>query len=123
PVRCVRACLPFLRRSAQALIINMSSACASHELIASGVIPHDEVTLSYQMAQGALNMLTASLSAQLRNENIRVLSFDPGPVKTRLGPANEPTEPEQAAQAIARLAEENCDTGLFLHISGSKIPW
>jgi len=101
----------------------MSSCCASIELVASGRVAHDQVTHSYKIAQGASNMLTALLAAELRSENIRVLSFDPGPVKTRLGPANAVTEPEEVAQAILDLAEKNLGSGVFLHISKGKVPW
>ncbi len=122
-IRCVRACLPFLRASSGALILSMSSSYASIELIASGKVGNEQVNHSYKIAQGASNMLTALLAAELRNENIRVLSFDPGPVKTRMGPADAKTEPEDVAQAIIDLAEKNSDTGVFLHISEGKVPW
>lgn len=103
--------------------MNISSRGASLELIASGKMAHNQVTHSYKIAQAALNMLTVSLAAELHDENIRVLSFDPGPVKTRLGPVDSTTEPKEVAQAIIELAENNIDTGLFLHINKEKLPW
>ncbi len=123
PIRCVRACLPFLRASSQAVVLNMSSRFGSVEWVANGVVPHDQATYPYRIAKAALNMFTSCLAVELRSEGIRVLAVDPGKVKTRFGPTDADTEPADAASAIVDLAEGDSDTGLFLHASGEKLPW
>jgi NAD(P)-dependent dehydrogenase (short-subunit alcohol dehydrogenase family) len=123
PIRVVKACLPFLRNSADAAIINMSSRFGSAEWVATGAVPHDQATYPYRIAKAAMNMFTSCLAIELKSEGIRVLSVDPGKVKTRFGPKDADTEPAEAAQAIVDLVEGNSQTGLFLRASGEKLPW
>lgn len=123
PIRCVRACLPLLRKSAHGVVINMSSRFGSLEWVASGVVPHDEATYAYRIGKAALNMFTSCLAVELQGQGIRVLAVDPGKVKTRFGPKDADTEPADAACAIVDLAERNADTGLFVHASGERMPW
>lgn len=123
PIRCVRACLPFLRTSQKATIINMSSRFASLEWVASGTVPHEQATYPYRIAKAAMNMFTSCLSIELKGSGIKVLSVDPGKVKTRFGPKDADVEPADAARAIVDLAENTVDTGIFVHASGEKLPW
>lgn len=124
PIRCVRATLPFLRKSQDAAIVNISSRFGSLEWVAQKVVPADQATYAYRIAKAALNMLTSCLSAELSNENIRVLSIDPGKVKTRFGPRDADVEPSHAAEAIAQTVENNTHTATFVHaVSGERVPW
>lgn len=123
PIRCVRACLPFLRACPRSVVINMSSRFGSLEWVASGKLPHEEATYPYRIGKAALNMFTSCLAVELRSEGISVLAVDPGKVKTRFGPKDADTEPMDAARAIVDLAERTAETGLFVHASGEKLPW
>jgi NAD(P)-dependent dehydrogenase (short-subunit alcohol dehydrogenase family) len=123
PIRCVRACLPLLRKSSSAVVINMSSRFGSLEWVASGMVPHDEATYAYRIGKAALNMFTSCLAVELRAQGIRVLAVDPGKVKTRFGPKDADIEAADAACAIVELAENSAETGLFVHASGEKLPW
>ncbi|MBX9571924.1 MAG: SDR family NAD(P)-dependent oxidoreductase [Candidatus Obscuribacterales bacterium] len=123
PIRCVRACLPYLRKSQAASIMNISSRFGSVEWVATGTVPHDQATYPYRIGKAALNMFTSCLSMELKSENIRVLSIDPGKVKTRFGPNDADTEASEAARSIVDLALNNKSTGMFLHASGEKLPW
>lgn len=123
PIRCVKACLPLLRKSPDATIINISSRFASIEDVSTGAVPPDQATYPYRIAKASLNMLTSCLSIELSKENIRVLSIDPGKVKTRFGPVDADTEPQDAAAAIVDLVEKTNHPGLFLRASGEKVPW
>ncbi|HEY9869608.1 MAG TPA: SDR family NAD(P)-dependent oxidoreductase [Candidatus Obscuribacterales bacterium] len=123
PIRCVRACLPFLRESSRAAVVNISSRFGSLEWVATGTVPCDQATYPYRIAKAAMNMFTSCLAVELRSQGIRVLAVDPGKVKTRFGPADADTEPIEAARAIVDLVERGSDTGLFLHASGEKLPW
>lgn len=123
PIRCVRACLPFIRNSENGMILNISSRFASLEWVASQEVPGDEATYPYRIGKAALNMFTSCLAVELESSGIRVLAIDPGKVKTRFGPKDADTEPADAAKAIIDLAENNTKTGQFLHASGDKLPW
>jgi NAD(P)-dependent dehydrogenase (short-subunit alcohol dehydrogenase family) len=122
-IRCVRACLPFLRASDNAAVLNISSRFGSLEWVASGKLPHQEATYPYRIGKAALNMLTSCLAAELRSEGIRVLAVDPGKVKTRFGPQDADVEPLDAARAIVDLVGGCSATGMFVSASGEKLPW
>ena len=47
PIRCVRGCLPFLRKSSAASMMNVSSRFGSVEWVATGTVPHDQATYAY----------------------------------------------------------------------------
>lgn len=123
PIRCTKAVLPLMRKSQNATIINISSRFASIEDVSTGAVPADQATYPYRIAKASLNMLTSCLSIELGKENIRVLSVDPGKVKTRFGPVDADTEPDEAAKAIVDLVEKENHPGLFLRASGDKVAW
>lgn len=124
PIRCIRACLPFLRASSNATIINVSSRFGSLEWVANKTVPADQATYPYRIAKAALNMLTSCLTAELSEESIRVLSIDPGKVRTRFGPRDADTEPDDAARAIVDLIEQHSETATFVQAaSGERVPW
>lgn len=122
-IRCVRACMPLLKASEDATIINISSRFGSLEWVASGTVPCDQATYAYRIAKAALNMLTSCLAIELGEEGIRVLAVDPGKVKTRFGPKDADIEPQDAARAIVDLVEKGSSTGMFVQTSGEKVPW
>ena len=124
PIRCVKACLPLLRQSQSASIVNISSRFGSVEWVATGTVPPSESTYPYRIAKAAMNMLTACLSVELENENIRALSIHPGKVKTRFGPHDADLDPESVAQSVLDLIEKKSNANLFVNASsGEKIPW
>ncbi len=121
-IRCTRACLPFLRQSPNAAIVNISSRFGSLEWVATGHVPN-EATYTYRIAKAALNMLTSCLAMELKPDKIRILAVDPGKVKTRFGPKDADIEPAESASAIIDLVENSSKTGQFVHVSGEKLPW
>ena len=124
PIRCVKACLPLLRMSPSASIVNISSRFGSVEWVANGVVLPNDSTYPYRIAKAAMNMLTACLKVELENENISALSVHPGKIKTRFGPHDADTEPETVARSILDLVEKKSNTNLFVNASsGEKIPW
>lgn len=123
PIRCIKACMPFLRKAESPTIVNISSRFASIEDVATRTVPHDQATYPYRIAKASLNMLTSCLSVELDKDGFRVLSIDPGKVKTRFGPVDADTEPAEAARAIVELIDKENQTGLFLRASGDKVPW
>ena len=124
PIRCVKACLPLIRKSSRAAILNISSRFASLEWVSTRTVPADQATYAYRIAKAAMNMLSSCLAVELQDAGIRVLAIDPGKVKTRFGPVDADTEASQAAESIVNLAENNKDTALFVQASsGEKLPW
>lgn len=123
PARVVRACLPHLRKGENSAILNISSRFGSLEWVATGAVPHQEATYPYRIAKAAMNMFTSCLAIELKEEGIRVLAVDPGKVRTRFGPKDADTEPQDAARNIVDLAENTTETGLFVHASGERVPW
>lgn len=123
PIRCVKACLPYLRKAENAAVVNISSRFGSVEWVSTGAVPNDQSTYSYRIAKASLNMFTCCLADELAKDNVRVISVDPGKVKTRFGPVDADTEPKESARAILDLIETNHETGIFLHAKGEKLPW
>jgi len=123
PIRCVKACLPLLRKSQHPTVVNISSRFASIENVSTGTVPPDQATYAYRIAKASLNMLTSCLSIELSNQGFRILSIDPGKVKTRFGPIDADTEPGQAAESIVEMVETENHQGLFVRASGEKVPW
>lgn len=123
PIRCVRACLPFLRASSRAVVVNISSRFGSIEWVSSCKLGPNQSSYPYRIGKAALNMLTSCLAVELKDDGIRVLSVDPGKVKTRFGPKDADTEPADAARAILDLVAGSRETAQFVRASGEKLPW
>jgi NAD(P)-dependent dehydrogenase (short-subunit alcohol dehydrogenase family) len=96
--RCTRAALPFLRKAAQPIIINVTSRWGS---IARTVAGQFRGIYSYQIAKCAQNMLTACLDQELKGEGIRVIAVHPGKLKTEAGAVDADTSPRVAAVKLA----------------------
>ena len=72
-----------------------------------------------------MNAVVKSMSIDLREDNIKCVALHPGWVKTDMGGPNAEIS---ARESVARLfdimlkLEEN-DSGRFIDIDGSDIPW
>ncbi|AOY68126.1 SDR family oxidoreductase [Xanthomonas euvesicatoria pv. euvesicatoria] len=71
-VRCNRAALPYLRRSAAAVILNISSINAQRPTPRA---------IAYSTAKAALDYYTTTLAAELARERIRVNAISPGSIE------------------------------------------
>jgi meso-butanediol dehydrogenase / (S,S)-butanediol dehydrogenase / diacetyl reductase len=124
-VRCCRAAIPHLRRSAKSpAIVNVSSVNA---LVALGSEP-------YSSAKAGIGALTINLAASLAADGIRVNTVAPGTIKTRnwegqeggadrfrhLYPLGRVGTPEDVAAAVAFLASSDAAwiTGHTLPVDG-----
>lgn len=127
-VRCIRAALPHLRRSARSpAIVSVSSVNA---LVALGGVP-------YSAAKLGLVALTQNLGAELGPAGIRVNAVAPGTVRTRvwddqeggadrmlpLYPLGHVGEPDDIAAAVAFLASHEAGwiTGHTLPVDGGLL--
>ncbi|MEO3747696.1 SDR family oxidoreductase [Plantactinospora sp. B5E13] len=131
-VRTTAAALPYLRRSARAAIVNISSIAATAGLVQRAL---------YSASKGAVHSLTRAMAADLVGEGIRVNSVAPGTVDTpwvarllaraadpaaekRRLAARQPTgrlvSAEEVAAAVAYLASPaaGATTGTSLAVDG-----
>jgi 2-keto-3-deoxy-L-fuconate dehydrogenase len=131
-VRLSRACLPHLRRSESAAIVNMSSIVASTGLVKRAL---------YGASKGAVHSLTLAMAADHVGEGIRVNCVAPGTVDTpwvgrlleqaedpeeerRKLEARQPTgrlvDPEEVANAVVYLSDpaNKAVTGTSLAVDG-----
>lgn len=130
--RASRAALPYLRRSASGVIVNMSSIAATAGLVERAI---------YSATKGAVHALTLAMAADLVGEGIRVCAVAPGTVDTpwvarllagtdnpveakRRLAARQPTgrlvTAEEVAEAVAYLASprSGATTGTSLAVDG-----
>jgi meso-butanediol dehydrogenase / (S,S)-butanediol dehydrogenase / diacetyl reductase len=124
-VRCCRAAIPYLRRSAKSpAIVNVSSVNA---LVALGSEP-------YSSAKAGIGALTINLAASLAADGVRVNTVAPATIRTRnwegqeggadrfrhLYPLGRVGEPDDVAAAVAFLASSDASwiTGHTLPVDG-----
>lgn len=79
----------------------------------------------YRLAKAAQNMATKNLAIELRGSKIGVVAVHPGWVRSAMGGAGAPVEPEDCAKNIANLLAKLTpkDSGKFFHADGSELPW
>jgi len=124
PLRVVDNTLPLLKKAAsegnhQTKIVNVSSRMGSIGDGPSGG------SYGYRASKAALNMISATLAADLKNDNIWSIAVHPGHVSTKMGGANADIDPDSCAEQLTKLIdnakEEDC--ARFLHRDGSTLPW
>ncbi|MFT5526483.1 MAG: 3-oxoacyl-[acyl-carrier protein] reductase [Pirellulaceae bacterium] len=110
-----RQALPYLRKSASAIVINVGSGMGHQPRIGNS---------SYNVAKAGLWMLTRCLSMELWDDNICVNELIPGPVHTELTkdifPAGE-KHPAMTSEFI-KQPEDVTSLAVFLAEQGSNGP-
>jgi NAD(P)-dependent dehydrogenase (short-subunit alcohol dehydrogenase family) len=99
-------------------IINVSSMASSM----NDSIENTWHVPAYKISKAALNMYTRTMGRQLKDKNITVSALDPSWVKTDMGGADAPGEPEDVAKDIYNLAISNVETGQFW-LKGKRRTW
>jgi len=119
PLRVVKACLPLVRKSKSAKIINISSESGS--IGACG----REKEFDYCMSKAALNMGTKLLANYLNKDNVRVFAVHPGWIRTDMGGPNAHLDPYGAACQLVELFEKmnHMDGPIFIDYEGKEYPW
>jgi NAD(P)-dependent dehydrogenase (short-subunit alcohol dehydrogenase family) len=117
PLEVTQAFLPFLRKSAAARVINVSSGYGQLD----GLSP--EVP-SYCLSKLALNGVTIMLAGALEPDRIAVNSMCPGWVRTDMGGPTASRSVEEGADTAVWLADEAPQelTGKFFR-DRKEIPW
>lgn len=112
-----QAFLPFLKKSAAARVINVSSGYGQLDGLSANVP-------SYCLSKLALNGVTIMLAEALIGEGIAVNSMCPGWVRTDMGGSAAPRSVEEGADTavwLAADADQNL-TGKFFR-DRKEIPW
>lgn len=119
PVMVTQACADLLRRGENARVVNLSSDAGSITMKESSG------NYSYPASKAALNMLTRCLAAELRADDVIVISVHPGWIQTDMGGSSAPRKPAETLPSMMRCIDElsMADSGIFLNWDGSIVPW
>lgn len=124
-VNTMRACLPLLRRSTAARVVNLTSPLGSMTLLSDPENPISGVgLLAYSSSKAALNAATVLYANALRADGVRFTVVSPGYVATDLnGHLGELTVAEGAdVPVLVALDRDAGATGRFLaHPSGTFV--
>jgi len=127
PVRMLRRFLPLLERSANPVVVNVSSglgsiATAVDPAAHTGAVPVWVPAPAYGASKAALNMLTVQYAKQL--PNLRINTVDPGYTATDFNGRSGYQTVEEGAEIIVRLAtiDQDGPTAEYLSIHGT-VPW
>jgi NAD(P)-dependent dehydrogenase (short-subunit alcohol dehydrogenase family) len=114
PAKTVEALLPHLGEGS--VVVNMSSGLGS---CGKGT----GKCAAYSISKAALNMLTVHQAAELKGRGVKVISMDPGWVKTRMGGAGAVLEPEESISGMLKVIHGLEGSGKFYRYDGSEVPW
>lgn len=105
--------------SERKIIANMSSKMASIADNTSGG------SYIYRSSKAALNMVNQSAAHDLARKGIAVVLLHPGWVRTDMGGPNGELSVEESAAALKKNLDtvSFADSGRFIDIDGSTIPW
>lgn len=126
PLAVIQACLPLLRQSPAARIVNVSTSLSS---LSVGADPESRLSpfadyFGYFASKTALNAVTVGVANELRSQGAKVNAACPGYVATDLNGHRGVRTVEQGAEIILRLATlpEEGPTGAFFDEAG-VVPW
>jgi NAD(P)-dependent dehydrogenase (short-subunit alcohol dehydrogenase family) len=79
----------------------------------------------YRSSKAALNAVVKSMSIDLRPQEIKVVALHPGWVKTDMGGPNAEISTQESVSRMFEhlLSLTMADSGRFIDIDGSDIPW
>jgi NAD(P)-dependent dehydrogenase (short-subunit alcohol dehydrogenase family) len=116
PMMLTRAMIPFLKRSNDPRVINLSSTMGQLSTMGAGYA-------AYRISKTALNALTVIQSKELARDGIKVNSMCPGWVKTEMGGPNAIRSLGKGAETAVWLATSaNIPSGKFFK-DKKEIPW
>jgi NAD(P)-dependent dehydrogenase (short-subunit alcohol dehydrogenase family) len=118
-LRVVIALLPAVRKGTAKKLVHLTSGMGSIGDNKSGG------AYAYRMSKVALNMMSRSLSVDLRPDGITSVVINPGWVKTDMGGSSAPTPVEESVTGILREVDNVtiADSGEFLNWKGNRYPW
>jgi NAD(P)-dependent dehydrogenase (short-subunit alcohol dehydrogenase family) len=120
PLMMTEGAFPLLKKGTRPVVVNISSLNGSISLWSR------PGKYSYCASKAALNMITKTLSIELRDAGILVVSLHPGWVKTWMTRNEDaPMEPAESIGGMVRVIESLGpeDSGKFLDWQGNEVPW
>ncbi len=80
---------------------------------------------SYRASKAAANMITKTMSYDLSEKNIKVISIHPGWIKTKMGGKDAKVDTHDSANGIFKLISNpnEIETGVFYTFAGQKLEW
>ncbi len=119
PLLLTQALALLLERAQRARVVNLTSELGSLADTEHFYSP------SYAVSKAALNMVTRLLAAQLREQEISVVSIHPGWVRTDMGGAGAPLAPAQSVASMLQVIDtlEPAASGSFLDHRGVAMAW
>ena len=117
PLMMIQALAPLMTKNGYGRIVNVSSGQGQLSDMGVG-------TPAYRVSKTALNALTRTLAAELKESGVLVNSMCPGWVKTDMGGASAPRTVEQGADTavwLATLSDDGPSGGFFR--DRKPIPW
>ena len=121
PLRVIKAFLPLLKKSDNALIVNISSEAGSIGAC------YRSTYIDYGMAKAALNMATKTLYNKFKDDpKINIITVHPGWMRTNEGNAKAPFDPYDHAETMRLMFEtkRHDKTGpIFVTYAGEEYPW
>ncbi len=118
-VKVAEAFIANLKRAQDPIIAVLSSQMASIEDNGSGG------SLLYRSSKAALNATMKSVAIDLQSDNVGVMIFHPGWVKTDMGGPNALINAETSVAGMIQQIEkfEISQTGHFIKYDGKILPW
>ncbi|MGF1505807.1 MAG: SDR family oxidoreductase [Anaerolineae bacterium] len=119
PALVTQAFVDLLRAGEQPLLVNMTSQLGSLARKSSAS------THSYSASKAALNMLTRTLTYELKPMGITTVMMHPGWVQTDMGGDNANLTASEAVAGMLNVLDRltPADTGSFLQYDGQRLPW
>lgn len=117
PFEITMALLPWLKKSASAKVVNVTSLMGSIEDNSSGGY------YAYRSSKTALNMINKSLSQD--HKWLTTIVIHPGWVQTEMGGTGAPTPTEESARGIWKVTNDlsTSNSGGFFDFRGKQLPW
>jgi NAD(P)-dependent dehydrogenase (short-subunit alcohol dehydrogenase family) len=124
-LRATRSALPFLRRSAAPLVVNLTSRLGSIGRTSAGDFSGQRISYSYRIAKAAQNMLTLCLHQELGLEGVAVCAVHPGLLLTESGPPDAATSAEEGARRLADwiLSADSSVSGTYRELDSGYSEW
>ena len=119
PLMLVQAFVEQVAASRQKLVAVISSKVGSIADNSSGG------SYVYRSSKTAVNQVVKSVSIDLSDREITVISLHPGWVKTDMGGPNAEISPNQSGSGLKRILQSAglSQSGKFIEFDGNNIPW
>jgi NAD(P)-dependent dehydrogenase (short-subunit alcohol dehydrogenase family) len=119
PLKLVESLITNLESAEGKKVVNITSKMASIDDNTSGGY------YQYRSSKAALNMITKSLSHDLKAKQITLVLLHPGWVQTAMGGSNAPTQARDSVKGMIEIISRASieDTGKFVDFMNNEIKW